>query len=197
MNKKQNNIKSIKYRQIIETGTKLFIRHGIKRITVEEICEEAGVSKMTFYKFFANKLELVKQIVTGMMDEGFKFVDNIMAQDIPYEEKVRQNIKHKIEGIRKYGDLFFEEFLRIPELQPYIAEMNSNAVKKIIEIFNTGKAEGAIREDITPEFYQYLLGHLSIMGNDDNLKKVFPDMGHRIETLIDVLFHGVFKTPSN
>lgn len=193
MNNKQYNVNNPKYRQIVETGTKLFIRYGIKRVTVEEICKESGVSKMTFYKFFRNKMELVKQIVTDMMNEGFEFVDNIMAQDIPYEEKVRQNIKYKIEGIRKYGDLFFEELLRIPELQPYVIKMNSTAIKKILEIFNMGKEAGVIREDISPEFYQYLLGYINIMGNDDKLKLIFPDMGLRVETLIDVLFHGVFK----
>ena len=106
---------------------------------------------------------------------------------------MRQNIKYKIEGIRKYGDLFFEEFLRIPELQPYVTEMRTVAVKKILDIFNTGKKEGAIRENITPEFYQYLLGYINIMGDDDNLKMIIPDMGERVEMLIDVLFHGVFK----
>ena len=184
MTNNQNNVSSPKYQQIIETGTKLFIRHGIKRVTVEEICEESGVSKMTYYKFFKNKLELVIQIVNDMMDEGFKFTDNVMSQDIPYEEKVRQNIKYKIEGIRKYGDLFFEDFLRIPELQSYITEMRTSAVKKILEIFNIGKAEGAI------------LGYINIMGDDDNLKKIFPDMGERVEILIDVLFHGVLKNKS-
>ena len=197
MNNNKENVNNPKYQQIMEAGTKLFIRHGIKRVTVEEICEESGVSKMTFYKFFKNKLELVKQIVTDMTDVGFKFTDNVMAQDIPYEEKVKRNIKYKIETIRKYGDLFFEELLRIPELQPYVIEMNNTAVKKILEIFNMGKAEGAIREDISPEFYQYLLGYINIMGNDDKLKLIFPDMGQRVEMLIDVLFHGVFKKSPN
>ncbi|RKY44359.1 MAG: TetR/AcrR family transcriptional regulator, partial [Candidatus Neomarinimicrobiota bacterium] len=36
--------------KIVETGKKLFYRYGIKKVSVEEICKEAGVSKATFYK---------------------------------------------------------------------------------------------------------------------------------------------------
>lgn len=188
-----NIVNNPKYRRIMETAIKLFYRHGIKRVTIEDICKESGVSKMTFYKFYRNKTELVKQIVTDMINEGLEFVDNIMAQDIPFQEKVKQNLKYKIEGIRKYGDLFFEDLLRTPEFQPYVIEMNRIALKKILEIFNMGKSEGVIRGNITPEFYQYLLGYLSIMGDDDKLKIIFPDMGQRVEELINVLFYGVFK----
>jgi len=193
MNNNKDNVNNPKYQQIMTAGTKLLIRHGIKRVTIEEICEESGVSKMTFYKFFKNKIELVKKILTDMMDEGFKVSDNIMAQDIPFQEKAKQNIKYKIEIIRKYGDLFFEEVFKMPELQPFLFEMKKNNIKNILKIFNRGIEEGALRENITPEFYQYLLEYINIMGNDDNLKTIFPDMGQRVEELINVLFYGVFK----
>jgi hypothetical protein len=29
-------------------------------VSVEELCREAGASKMTFYKYFANKAELIR-----------------------------------------------------------------------------------------------------------------------------------------
>ncbi len=56
-----------KYNQIIETASELFVRFGIKRVTVEEICKTSGVSKMTFYKFFRNKNEVVEKILDEMI----------------------------------------------------------------------------------------------------------------------------------
>ena len=52
-----NNISSKKYQDIKKKGKELFWKYGTKRVTVEEICREAGVSKMTYYKFFKNKNE--------------------------------------------------------------------------------------------------------------------------------------------
>jgi len=44
-----------KREQILTTGKELFWKFGFKRVTIEEICKEAGVSKMTYYKFFTTK----------------------------------------------------------------------------------------------------------------------------------------------
>ena len=182
-----------KYQNIMQKAKELFIRHGIRRVTVEEICKKSGVSKMTYYKFFRNKIELVKQILIEMMDEGFKFTDSVMAQDIPFQEKARQNIRYKIDLIREYGDYFFQELMEIPELQSFLVEMNRVNINKILEIFKQGQREKAIRENIKPEFYQFLLEQLQLLSENDKLKAIFPDMGERVEELISILFYGIFK----
>ncbi len=182
-----------KYQQIIKTATDLFILHGIKRVTIEEICKSANVSKMTFYKFFRNKIELLKQVYIAATDEGYRVSDNIMAQDIPYEERLKQLIKYKIEIIRKWGGQFVDDLLEIPELQPFIQEMIRRNLNKTLEIFNQGRKEGAIQENITPDFFQFLIDHMVIMRDNEKLKNIFPDISQRIEVLINSLFYGVLK----
>jgi AcrR family transcriptional regulator len=41
---------NLKLARIASTAEKLFMKFGIRRVSVEEICREASVSKMTFYK---------------------------------------------------------------------------------------------------------------------------------------------------
>ena len=62
------SIVSKKYKDIMSTGKDLFWKYGMKRVTVEEICKEANVSKMTFYKYFGNKYELALAIIKSMVD---------------------------------------------------------------------------------------------------------------------------------
>jgi AcrR family transcriptional regulator len=188
-----NHVKSTKYQNIMQKAKDLFIRHGIKRVTVEEICKASGVSKMTFYKFFRNKVDLLKQILNEMINEGYQFTDSVMSQNLPFQEKARQNIKYKIEKIREYGDLFFQELLEIPELQPFLIEMTRDNINKILEVFKQGQREKAIRENIKPEFYQFLLEQISLLSDDDRLKEIFPDLGERVEELINIMFYGIFK----
>jgi AcrR family transcriptional regulator len=45
--------------RVLETAYSLFSRHGIQRIGVDRIIAEAGVAKMTLYRHFASKDELV------------------------------------------------------------------------------------------------------------------------------------------
>ncbi|UCD39298.1 MAG: helix-turn-helix transcriptional regulator, partial [Fidelibacterota bacterium] len=72
----------------MRTAEHLFSRFGARRVTVEEICREANVSKMTFYKYFPNKVELVRTIRDNWEEEGFMRFDEINAMDLPFPEKI-------------------------------------------------------------------------------------------------------------
>ncbi len=58
-----------KYKDILETGQELFWKFGFRRVTIEEICKEAGISKMTFYKYFSNKMDLAITIRTAQVEK--------------------------------------------------------------------------------------------------------------------------------
>ncbi len=87
-----NNTPSIrrgnKKEQIVRTAEELFTRHESKRVTVEEICRQAHISKMTFYKHFANKVALVRHIRDVYVEEGFRKFDEIRAMAIPFARKI-------------------------------------------------------------------------------------------------------------
>ena len=40
---------------ILRTAEDLFMQFGYGKVTVEEICRAAGVSKVTYYKYFKKK----------------------------------------------------------------------------------------------------------------------------------------------
>ena len=81
------NFNSPKFKQIVNTAKELFYKFGIKRVSVEEICQTAQVSKMTFYKYFPNKIELSKHIFTELIEENEAKYDEIMASDLSFAEK--------------------------------------------------------------------------------------------------------------
>ncbi len=90
------NKKNFKLQQIVKTAHDLFFRFGIRRVSIEEICRTANVSKMTFYKHFKNKNELVKFLMNEIYEQAFKQYYEIMDQDIPYAEKIEQVIQWKL-----------------------------------------------------------------------------------------------------
>ena len=47
--------------RIVATASELFYRHGIRAVGVEAIAEAAGTNKMTLYRHFASKDELVAE----------------------------------------------------------------------------------------------------------------------------------------
>lgn len=59
--------------KILNTTIKLFIRDGIKKITMDDIAENAKVSKVTIYKYFVDKdtlyFEISKHIFSNYMEQ--------------------------------------------------------------------------------------------------------------------------------
>ena len=137
MNNNKRPEKSKKRQLLIETARDLFMRYGIKRVTVEEICDRAGVSKMTFYKHFNNKLDLALFILNREFEEGINRYKRIMNQDAPYSEKAKEIIQMKLE----LSDDISPEMLKdltassIPEVSELIQKISRENFKIFLEVF--------------------------------------------------------------
>jgi AcrR family transcriptional regulator len=55
---------------LLSTGAHLFAEKGVEAVSVEELIESVGISRRTFYGFFANKYELVGSILTPVLEWG-------------------------------------------------------------------------------------------------------------------------------
>jgi AcrR family transcriptional regulator len=73
--------------RILEKATDLFMRYGIRSITMDEIASQLGVSKKTLYQFFADKDAMVEAVMNEEMkrnEEGcLEF--SLMAENAVHE----------------------------------------------------------------------------------------------------------------
>ncbi|MFO7827481.1 MAG: helix-turn-helix domain-containing protein, partial [Bacteroidales bacterium] len=83
--------------QILKVAKELFWKHGINRVTVEEICKKSKVSKMTFYKYFDNKTDIVKHIYKNTATDAMNKYRAIMNSDLAFKEKVKKSLDLKME----------------------------------------------------------------------------------------------------
>jgi AcrR family transcriptional regulator len=56
--------------RLVAVASELFYRHGIRAIGVEAIAEAAGTNKMTLYRHFASKDELVAECLRQVAGQG-------------------------------------------------------------------------------------------------------------------------------
>lgn len=175
---------SRKQKQIVETAQTLFMRHGIKRITIEEICRKAGVSKMTFYRYFANRTDLVKHIWNKWMEEGFAKLDEINAMNIAFPEKIELMFSWKAELLSRMSTEFIEELLPI--------DMQLEKVKgRFLQFVIQAQQRGDIRREIRPEFIMAVLDRLHELSNDVELMKRYPNIIEFNRELKDFFWFGV------
>jgi AcrR family transcriptional regulator len=48
--------------KILKVSLELFFKYGIKRVTMDDIAKELGMSKKTIYQFYKEKDDLVNQL---------------------------------------------------------------------------------------------------------------------------------------
>jgi AcrR family transcriptional regulator len=65
--------------RIMRTASDLFYRHGIHAVGVDTIASEAGTNKMSFYRNFASKDELVAEYLRSEEREGLLWWDETIA----------------------------------------------------------------------------------------------------------------------
>lgn len=184
---------SKKKKDILVTGKALFLKHGFKRVTIEEICAEAKVSKMTFYKHFSNKMELVKAIVMKMGEEALDRYKKIMNRDIPYTEKIELQIQMKMEDTAEMSSEFMDDLLvhGEPEIMQFMSEQRKYFLEIVHADYVKAQNRGEIRKDVKPEFIIYFLNHLNDMLQDEILVNMYKDPNELSMELIRFFFYGV------
>ncbi|MDD4605478.1 MAG: TetR/AcrR family transcriptional regulator, partial [Dysgonamonadaceae bacterium] len=162
-----------KFQDIAATAKTLFWKYGIKRVTVEEICKEAYVSKMTFYKFFKKKDALAEYLLINVLAEWHDQYRAIMKQDIAFASKINQVIALEQKASENMGEEFFNDILNneYPDLQKLINESTESYHSEIVEDMIEAQQQGEIRKNIKPEFLLYLLKDISEKVMDENLSK--------------------------
>ena len=188
-----------KIEKLAETALDLFKRYGIKRVTVEEICSESNISKMTFYKYFKNKIELTKHLLIQISAQQRANYRRIMDQQIPYPEKAKKIIQLKHDQTYMISREFFDDLCKnpIPELVTMLEELRKDSMNEVLNDFKIASKNGDIRRDVKPEFIMYILNQISEMSRDENLINLYNSHNEVIMALTNMFFYGILNSQDN
>ncbi len=65
---------------IIDRSRELFLRYGIKSITMDDLSKEMGISKKTLYHFVDNKADLIGQVMEDYIQKEKEMMEQLHAQ---------------------------------------------------------------------------------------------------------------------
>ncbi len=182
-----------KRKKTIAVGRELFWKYGFKRVTIEEICTEAKVSKMTYYKFFSNKMELIKTILDELFNESISSYKKIMDSDIPFSEKISRQIEMKMEGTADMSNEFANDLVlhAEPELLELYTRKKEEVLQMVFSDYTEAQKKGEIRKDVKPEFLIYFLNHIYEMLEDEKLTQLYSSPNEMAMELIRFFFYGI------
>ncbi len=185
-----------KRKAILAKSKELFWKYGFRRVTIEEICREAKTSKMTFYRFFPNKLELAKAVLDQFYGDSLLNFRKIMRDDSSASVKMKELINLKLEGTNEISDEFIRDFYTDAaiELKSYMEEKIKYICKESIKDFKLGQEKGWIRKDLNVEFMFYFSRKITLLLKDKELMNLYNSPRDLIMELANLFVYGI--TPS-
>jgi len=184
----------LKYNGIINSAKKLFWKYGFSRVSIEEICSQAAVSRMTFYKHFRNKNDLIEKLLGAIFDESTARYDSIMQSNMLFSEKVKELILLKIESTNNISYEFLSDFQnqKDPQLSDFLNQRTNASLERFKKDLKSAQINGDIRKDVKIEFIINILTRLIEMSNDPVLAAQYKSPQDMIIEIINFFFYGIF-----
>lgn len=147
-----------KKEQIIIQAFELFMKYGIKSMTMDDIAKNMSMSKKTLYQYFANKDELVNAVmeknletdqcqVKSLLSAKNNAIDDLMQIATTINETLKRIHPSIHYDLEKYHPTAWKKFG--DHKRNFIYESIKHNITK-------GINEGLYREDINPEIISML-----------------------------------------
>ena len=163
MGQKIEENKELKEKKLLDSAFKLFSKKGFKDTSIQNIVDDAGVAKGTFYLYFKDKYELQDALIVNISQKLFSdALKNINKKNIT-------DFYDRIIGIMDY---IIDEFVKNKQLLTIISkdlswglfgDKLSNVMRQsseIIDMFKKGIKENNIKID-NPEVTLFMIVELS------------------------------------
>lgn len=163
-------------KNIITSAQDLFLRYGIKSVSVDEICHEIGISKKTFYQFFEGKNELIEELLKHkcktVRENALAYMNGKTAKECV---EMLMNMHNKVSTKRQQPKIVRDLQKYYPTLyKEHIHNIYMDTKDILSRHLEQGKAEKIYREDLDVEMCatMFSLIQLEIMRNGYELKDV-------------------------
>lgn len=162
-----------KRQEIIDKVTELYLRFGIKSVTMDDIVREVGISKKTLYQFFKDKSELVLSVIDCDSKKKMQEHEAALEGTSNAIEKMMAFYNFQMNMVKEYNPSM------IYDLRKYYPEMHRKFVEKKREIIyenvlknlKQGKAEGFYRKELNQEVIAILnLIRVEAIANSESYK---------------------------
>lgn len=184
---------SSKHKDLILMAVKLFHRYGFSKVSVEEICREARVSKVTFYRYYKSKDELIVSILTLLFDDITRRVWALLEGDKSLKQKFDKIAVMKLEFTRMLGEEIFAALFAYPAVQAYHKELSRKSIEDFKIFMYRERERGNINSRLNIELLMALLNELAGIIQKPEIRNTCKGNLDLISQLNEILIYGIFS----
>jgi AcrR family transcriptional regulator len=182
--------------RILAVAAEKFEQYGLRRVTMDDIAHELGMSKKTLYKVFRGKEALVDEYVQRSMEQRLGEVFTAMES----ADKVTDCFGAVYRRIFAFSSKISPPFMRdlkreYPQIWERVQLRRARGLQRYTALIRKGVAQGEIRPSIDPEI---ATGIISAVINNYMVPETFDEGKEPNEvarTWFTMLTSGLFITP--
>jgi AcrR family transcriptional regulator len=180
--------------KLLRGAEELFMRYGVRSITMDEIARHLSISKKTLYQYFADKDDIVASVTYGHLNrEKKQYEANTNAARNAVEELVKLSLclKENLKGMNP--SLLFDLQKYHQNAWRIWTEFKNVFIREsVVSNLKRGIAEGLYRPEIDPEIMAVLRIETVQLGFDERL---FPrdkyDLASLQLAILEHFIHGL------
>jgi AcrR family transcriptional regulator len=136
--------------RIIEGGEELFLKAGIKSVTMDDIAKHLGMSKKTIYQFFKDKNELVIALVKRKLKADEEQMVEFMSKSANVIEEMINMTKCSEDVFSRINPIVIHDMQKYhPDAWKEFQRFKANVlVSTLEELLTKGIKQGYIRPEI-------------------------------------------------
>lgn len=179
---------------VLEHAARMFLRNGIRVITMDDIANELGISKRTLYDIFESKELIISQIVDTHIENENKAFDKILNQS-----------DNSIDMMLKLSKFIFVMYNKLhpsvlTDLKKYysniwqrIEKFHNDSIRQIIELnLLNGIKEQLYRENIDPVIISlFYVKQLQLFSDEENIHFDKKTKAEVIQQFVDHNMYGL------
>jgi AcrR family transcriptional regulator len=147
-------------KNILERVRCLYLKYGIKSITMDDVSRELGISKKTLYQFVSDKTDLVSKVLDTEIERRAYDFDTMGIGNNAVEEMVLVN-KHVHKMLKEYNPSTEYDLRKYyPDLYRKFRDGRRKKMYDwVLNNLKRGKEEGLYRQEINEEIIAKLYVH--------------------------------------
>lgn len=183
--------------RVVKTAANLFVRHGIKAITMDYIASQMGMSKRTLYENFRDKDTLLLSCVQFMDDETEKETDEIEKKSKNAIDLFLSVYQLSLQKLRYTNRNYFSDLKKYhSSVCAYYEANKEKKLENFISFLQQGIYEGYIRKELNVEIVTILLGaQLEMLMKSDDIDLNKYSFTEVFETIVMNFVRGI-ATPN-
>lgn len=143
-------------KNIQKIATKLFLKYGLRSVSIDDICNELRMSKKTFYTYFSQKEELIDSVLLEHSEKQSKKqevrVNPCVCNGNAIDYVVYISAFHASNKNKQFVNFFFDLNKYYPEIHRRHALHNHEKVcEQIRQNIQAGRQEGLYRSNFDLE----------------------------------------------